>query len=130
MKFVYDEHYFKVVFIREQEAKLRAEFDKSSHDHKYESESSSEEVAMTSEEIGIGSEETSEQILKLMRSIPRITAIKIADKLKITSRAVEHHISILKRTGKIERTCSTKSGSWRLIVSNIWGLMYKIKIGG
>ena len=60
------------------------------------------------------SEETSEQILKLMRFNPKITAIKIADKLHITSRAVEHHLSILKRTGKIERIGSTKSGQWKV----------------
>lgn len=80
--------------------------DNSEHKLKHESRSSSEEAIITSEEtseeLGISSEETSEEILKLMHSNPKITAIKIADKLKITGRAVEHHISILKRTGKIE----------------------------
>ena len=57
----------------------------------------------------------SEEILKLMRSNPKITAIKIADKLKITSRAVEYHISILKRTGKIKLVGSNKSGSWKVL---------------
>lgn len=94
VKFIYDEHWFKVVFIREQEAKLRAEFGEVSE---------------------ISSVQSSVQSLKLMMNNPTITAKTIAAELGITLRAVEKSIAILKQTGCIERVGSTKAGSWKVL---------------
>ena len=61
------------------------------------------------------SEETSEKIINLMRSNPKITAKQMSHEIGITPRAVEMWLSKLKGAGKIKRTGSTKSGHWEVM---------------
>ena len=98
VKFVYDEHHFKVVFIREQEAKLRAEFGEVSGN-------------MSVEMSG----NMSVEILTLIKNNPKITIPQMATALKITTRTVERHLASLKRAGQLQRIGFSKGGSWKII---------------
>ena len=59
-----------------------------------------------------GSEKSSEIILKYMRQNPSVSAAALADMLSISSRAVEKHISLLKKQGKVKRVGADKGGRW------------------
>ena len=53
------------------------------------------------------------KILTLMIENPRITAKQISNKIEnITFDGIRYHISNLKKSGKIRREGSTKSGKW------------------
>lgn len=52
------------------------------------------------------------RVLELMRSNPKITAKIIAKEIGIAPRNVQAHISVLKKSGLIERVGSTKRGQW------------------
>ena len=97
VKFVYDEHFFKVIFIREQESKLRAEFS---------------DVSEKPSEIMSG--DLSVKILNLISNNPKITIPQMATALKTTTRTVERHITSLKQTGQSQRIGFNKGGSWKV----------------
>jgi ATP-dependent DNA helicase RecG len=53
-----------------------------------------------------------QMILKLMLEQPKISAKTIACRIGISSRCVQKHIDVLKKTGFIERVGSAKGGYW------------------
>lgn len=63
----------------------------------------------------IGSEKSSEKILKLIKENNKISAREIAQSLGITSRAVEKQIASLKITKKLGRIGSAKGGYWEVL---------------
>jgi ATP-dependent DNA helicase RecG len=63
-------------------------------------------------ERAIGSEKSSEKILRIIRENPEISAKKMAGFLGITSRAVEKRLAELKARGFIERIGPAKGGRW------------------
>jgi ATP-dependent DNA helicase RecG len=62
----------------------------------------------------IGSEKSSEKILEIIRTNKYISARKIAEKLCISSRAVEKQIARLKNDGLLKRVGSAKGGWWEI----------------
>ena len=61
------------------------------------------------------SEKSSEKILSLMRERPDISAARIAEEIGITARAVEKHITALKKEGTIRRIGPAKGGHWEVL---------------
>ena len=62
-----------------------------------------------------GSEKSSEKILALIRENHTISASEIAQKINLSARAVEKHISGLKKAGKLRRIGPAKGGKWEII---------------
>lgn len=52
------------------------------------------------------------KIIVLMKKNPKITAEQMSTKLKISTRAVQSHIKILRDSGKVVRTGGNKFGTW------------------
>lgn len=69
----------------------------------------------SSEEMWSGSVKSSVKIMALMKKYPFITAELIAEKIGISSRAVEKQMAKLKSEGKIVRLGSTKGGHWEVV---------------
>lgn len=90
VKFIYDEHFFQVVFLRGKESPTAT-----------------------------SSVQSSVQILELIEHNPRITAKQIAAELGITIRAVEKNIAALKQSGILERVGPNKTGSWKVLSINL-----------
>jgi ATP-dependent DNA helicase RecG len=61
-------------------------------------------------------EKSSEKILEFLKQEPNLSAKALAEKMNITSRAVEKQIALLKKTGKLRRIGPSKGGYW--LVSN------------
>ncbi len=57
---------------------------------------------------------TAKKILQLFSEDPNITIKEIAEKLKLTSRAIEKQIATLKKENKIKRVGSARKGYWKL----------------
>lgn len=57
-------------------------------------------------------ETTQEKLLSLIKENPNITQEQLATKLGITRDGVSYNMKMLREKGKIERTGSTKSGTW------------------
>ena len=51
-------------------------------------------------------------IITLMRQIPTITAVQLAENLDVSSRTIENEIKQLRKSGIIERQGATKDGRW------------------
>jgi len=66
----------------------------------------------------IGSEISSEKILRAISKDRHISAARLAKILKVTPRAVEKNIANLKVQGKLKRVGSAKSGYWKIIVKS------------
>ncbi|KKP94610.1 MAG: hypothetical protein UR99_C0041G0002 [Candidatus Moranbacteria bacterium GW2011_GWD2_36_12] len=62
-----------------------------------------------------GSEKSSEKILNLMRKRAKISAKEVAEKLGISSRAVEKQIAKLREEKLIKRIGSDKGGYWEVV---------------
>lgn len=62
-----------------------------------------------------GSEESSEKILALLRSEPRLPARVLAERLGISSRAVEKQIAKLREHGRLRRIGPAKGGHWEVV---------------
>ncbi|MCK5799341.1 MAG: winged helix-turn-helix transcriptional regulator, partial [Deltaproteobacteria bacterium] len=60
------------------------------------------------------SEKSSEKILRVIGEQPDISAKVLADRLGITSRAVEKQIARLKAEGKLIRIGPAKGGHWEV----------------
>ena len=56
--------------------------------------------------------ENQRKIITLMLDNPKISAVKIAESIGISSRKVEENIKKLRSTGKIERSGSARNGQW------------------
>ena len=63
------------------------------------------------------SEKSSEKIIRLMKSNTRITIKELAEKLHISTRAVEKNIAKLKTEGMLERIGGDKGGQWKIIAT-------------
>ena len=61
------------------------------------------------------SEKTSEKIIKLIKMNSEISAEKLSREIGISSRAIEMHLSNLKKIGKIKRVGPDKGGSWEVL---------------
>ena len=65
-----------------------------------------------------GSEKTVEKILKLIKGNNTVSAENIANIIGISSRAVEKHLSKLKKKGKLKRIGPDKGGHWEINEAN------------
>jgi len=73
----------------------------------------SSKVGNTTQETTQENNNVINKILTLMIENPRITAKQISNKIEnITFDGIRYHISNLKKSGKIRRKGSTKSGKW------------------
>lgn len=62
-----------------------------------------------------GSEESSEKIIALLRSEPRLPARVLAERLGISPRAVEKQIAKLREHGRLRRIGPAKGGHWEVM---------------
>ena len=60
-------------------------------------------------------EETVEEILRLLKSNPKLTVRELTKLVGLTRRGVEYHISKLQKSNKLKRIGSTKGGHWKVI---------------
>ncbi len=58
---------------------------------------------------------TDDKILIFLKENPTITVKQIAEKLKLTQRAIEKQIAKLKKENKLQRKGSPRSGHWQII---------------
>jgi len=61
------------------------------------------------------SEESSEKIIALLRAEPRLPARVLAERLGISSRAVEKQIARLREQGRLRRIGAPKGGHWQVV---------------
>ena len=61
------------------------------------------------------SEKSSEKILHHLRSEPTLSAKALAEKLGVSSRAVEKQIDLLKKEGSLRRIGPAKGGHWQVL---------------
>jgi ATP-dependent DNA helicase RecG len=64
---------------------------------------------------GVGSEKSSEKILRHLRTEPTLSAKALAEKLDVSPRAVEKQIDQLKKEGSLRRIGPAKGGHWEVI---------------
>ena len=62
-----------------------------------------------------GSEKSSEKIIAFLLKKPGISAVVMAESLGLSSRAVEKHLSNLKKQGEIKRIGPDKGGKWQVV---------------
>ena len=67
-------------------------------------------IPTATENSGLSQRQNS--IIALMRQIPSITAVQLAENLGVSSRTVENEIKQLRKSGFIERQGATKDGKW------------------
>jgi len=59
-------------------------------------------------------EKSSDKILELLKRQPALSANALAEKMNISSRAVEKQIGLLKKNGKLRRIGPAKGGRWNV----------------
>ena len=57
---------------------------------------------------------TADKVINLLEEEPKLSAVKIAEILGITSRQAERILADLKSSGRIERIGSNKAGYWKI----------------
>jgi len=60
-------------------------------------------------------EKSSEKILRHLRAEPTLSAKALAEKMGVSSRAVEKQIDLLKKEGHLRRVGSAKGGHWEVL---------------
>lgn len=60
------------------------------------------------------SEKSSEKILEFLKREPSLSAKALAEKMNMSSRAVEKQVGLLKKTGKLLRIGPSKGGYWEV----------------
>ncbi len=70
---------------------------------------------MGSEISAQGSAATAERILMLLAASPQFSARLLAQKLDLSSRAVENHLAALQAAGRLRRVGSPRSGHWQVL---------------
>jgi ATP-dependent DNA helicase RecG len=55
------------------------------------------------------------KIIELMKSNPSVTKPELSEEIGITLKAIEKHISNLKKEGIVERVGPDKGGYWRVL---------------
>ena len=73
------------------------------------------EAKATSQDNLKSSEKSSEKILNLMKENNKITIKELAEKIGISTRAIEKNIENLKSDNKLKRAGSDKGGYWEII---------------
>ena len=86
-------------------------------------------TVITTEKSAIGSEKSSEKkavgseknqaIIAAIKLNPKVTAVEIAMKLGVSSRAVEKRIKTLRENGIIRRIGGDKGGYWEVIENDV-----------
>lgn len=71
-------------------------------------------AADVGENVGENVGETEEGILNLLDNNPRLSAVKNADKLKLSSRQVERIIRSLREEGRLVRYGANRGGFWEV----------------
>jgi len=71
-------------------------------------------------EIGseMGAEKLSQrevEVLELLSAQPRLSARELGQQLGISQRAIEKHLAVLQRQGRLRRLGSPRSGSWQVL---------------
>lgn len=69
-------------------------------------------VSINNESLNLG--ERAILILDIIKNNPSVTASEIAEKIEISKRATEKHLSKLKSAGILNRIGSDKSGHWTI----------------
>jgi ATP-dependent DNA helicase RecG len=60
-------------------------------------------------------ETTVAKVIALIKANPRITRLELAQKLNKSDATIKEHLDKLKRSGKLIRVGSTKSGEWKIV---------------
>ena len=68
----------------------------------------------SSEKPKVNTEKSSEKILSLISENPSITTADLADRIGISTRAVEKHLANLKAKGRLLRIGPDKGGHWEV----------------
>ncbi len=76
---------------------------------------SSFDTEKSSEKQQIGTEKSSEKILRIMAEQPTITTAILAKEIGISTRAVDKQIAKLKALGQLQRIGADKGGYWKVI---------------
>lgn len=75
----------------------------------------SDRIPQSSEKQQIGTEKSSEKILRIMAEQPTITTTILAKEIGISTRAVDKQIAKLKALGQLQRVGADKGGHWEVI---------------
>ncbi len=82
-----------------------------SEESSVENEKSSVEI----KECSVQNEKSSVEIIRMVSENPKITAVQMAEKLGVTTRAVEKQLANLRKKGIITRVGPNKGGHWEVI---------------
>ena len=66
--------------------------------------------------LGDGLGETSSAILAAMQANPSISTIKLAERIGVSTTAIEKHLRALRSAGRIQRVGPAKGGYWKVLV--------------
>ena len=61
------------------------------------------------------SEKTSEKIITIIKTNPRVTIQELASRIEISERSIERNLQKLQRENKLERIGPNKGGYWRIV---------------
>lgn len=75
----------------------------------------SDRIPQSSEKQQIGTEKSSEKILRIMAEQPTITTAILAKEIGISTRAVDKQIAKLKALGQLQRVGADRGGHWEVI---------------
>ena len=75
----------------------------------------SAQIPQSSKKQQIGTEKSSEKILRIMTEQPTITTAILAKEIGISTRAVDKQIAKLKALGQLQRVGADKGGYWKVI---------------
>lgn len=75
----------------------------------------SDRIPQSSEKQQIGTEKSSEKILRMMEEQPTITTALIAKKTGLSTRAIDKQIAKLKVIGRLRRIGADRGGHWEVI---------------
>ena len=73
-----------------------------------------EEILIRTRNVGENVGENEEGILNLLDNNPRLSAVKIAEKLELSSRQVERIIKSLREEGRLVRHGANRGGFWEV----------------
>lgn len=74
-----------------------------------------EKSSVETEQCSVQNEKSSVEIIRMVSENPKITAVQMAEKLGITTRAVEKQLANLRKKGIITRVGPNKGGHWEVI---------------
>lgn len=74
-----------------------------------------EKSSVETEQCSVQNEKSSVEIIRMVSENPKITAVQMAEKLGVTTRAVEKQLANLRKKGIITRVGPNKGGHWEVI---------------